>query len=94
MNIKYAIYDAKNGENIIYNTKEEAIDAFWLHVISFAKSHFHNTAYMTVQYNEDGSETWFNDSNQEIEKPMTAQEKLDLVMKAHAQNLTPVEVLP
>ena len=76
---KYAVYSAITGENIIYDTKEEALQAFWTNVVSFAKSHFHNTAYTIVQQNEDGSETWFNDQNQEIEKPMSDQEIENLI---------------
>jgi len=96
MELKYAIYDAKNGENIIYDTKEEAIDAFWIHVISVAKKDFHNTAYMTVQLNEDGTETWFNDSNNEIERPKTRAEIAELLnlSKISEENKTSVEVLP
>jgi hypothetical protein len=96
MNTKYAVYDAKNGENIMYNTKEEALDAFWVGVISFAKKHFHNTAYMTVQYNEDGTETWFNDSNIEIDRPKTKEELAELLnlSKISEENKTSVEVLP
>lgn len=72
MATKYAVYDAKNGKNIIYNTKEEALQAFWVNVVGFAKSHFHNTAYTVIETDENGIETWFNDNNQEINKPMTA----------------------
>jgi hypothetical protein len=74
MTIKYAVYNATNGENVLYETKEEALQAFWVNVVKFAKSHFHNSAYMVVQQNEDGSETWFNDNNQEIDKPLSADE--------------------
>jgi hypothetical protein len=93
---KYAIYDARNGENIIYDTKEEAIDAFWAHVISIAKKDFHNTAYMTVQQNEDGTEIWYNDNNNEIERPKTKEEIKELLKgpKISEANETTVEILP
>ena len=72
MTTKYAVYDARSGENIIYNTKEEALQAFWVNVVDFAKSHFHNTAYTAIETDENGIEIWYNDNNQEIDKPMTA----------------------
>jgi hypothetical protein len=78
---KYAVYEATNGENTLYDTKEEAIEAFWVNVIALAKSNYHNTAYMVVEQNEDGSETWFNDNNKEIENPKTVAEKLKLLIK-------------
>ena len=73
MTIKYATYNI-DGKNTIHDTKEEALRVFWSSVVLFAKSHFNNTAYMVVEQNEDGSETWYNDNNQEIDKPLTEAE--------------------
>ena len=74
MTNKYAVYNANNGENTLYDTKEQALQAFWGNVVAFAKSHFNNTAYMVVRQNDDGSETWFNDNNQEIDRPLSTDE--------------------
>lgn len=96
MTTKYAIYSAETGENVFFETKEEAIEAFWNFVIFIATNHFHNTAYMVVETNEDGTETWYNDNNQEIERPKTAAEMLALYEAAReARKLkASVEVLP
>ena len=93
MSIKYAVYKPTTGETILYETKEEAIETFWLNVITMAREAFHNTAYMVVEQNEDGSETWYNDNNIEIEKPMN-KEEFERWLSIIQQNKTPVEVLP
>jgi hypothetical protein len=85
MTTKYAVYSAQVGENVLYDTKEQAIDAFWVNVVALAKSHFHNTSYMVVEQNEDGTETWFNDNNQEIERPLTTAEKEAILEKYKAR---------
>jgi hypothetical protein len=84
MNTKYAVYNPTTGKNIFFGTKEEAILNFWGFAINIARSHFHNTAYMVVETNEDGVETWYNDENQEIERPKTEQELLELYEAAKA----------
>lgn len=74
MAIKYGVYSAVTGENTVYDTKEEALQAFWVNVVSFAKSHFHNTAYTIIDQKDDGTEVWYNDNNEEIDKPMSKEE--------------------
>jgi hypothetical protein len=74
MAIKYGVYSAVTGENTVYNTKEQALQAFWVNVVSFAKSHFHNTSYTIIDQKEDGTEVWYNDNNEEIDKPMSKEE--------------------
>lgn len=81
MTTKYAVYNPHTGLNDMYETKEEALQAFWLIAINFVIPMVHNTAYMTVQVNEDGSETWFNDSEQEIQRPLTPEEIQTLVKR-------------
>lgn len=88
MTTKYAVFNPTTGENVLYDTKEEAIEVFWITVISIARSHLHNTSYMVVEQNEDGSETWFNDNNQEIERPRTAAEMLALLERYKARAAT------
>jgi len=104
MNTKYAVYFAANGENKIYDTKELALDAFWNQVIGIATSYCHNTAYMVVEQSEDGTETWYNDNNEEITRPKSRAEIKELIEKARiarkeaikiaSSDVTPVEVLP
>ncbi len=100
MTTKYAVFNPSSGENDMYDTVEEALQAFWTIVISYAVKHMHNTAYMVVQQNEDGSETWFNDNNNEIERPLTREEILQKLQdckpppQAQIANPTPVEILP
>ena len=86
---KYAVYNATSGENILYDSRDEAIQAFWANVVNFAKSQFHDTAYTVVEQHEDGTETWYNDQNQEIDKPKTISEIEEII-----SNPTPVETLP
>ena len=82
MTKKYVVYKPLTGENISYETKEDALQAFWKDVVGFALSYHHNTAYTVVEKNEDGSETWYNDNNQEIQKPLTAEEIEQLIENA------------
>lgn len=74
MTTKYGVYNPQKGEYDLFKTKEEALEAFWLRVIATAKEHYHNTAYTTIHYNEDGTETWLNESEQEINKKRTLNE--------------------
>jgi hypothetical protein len=95
MIIKYAVYDAVNGGNTLYNTKDEALLAFWSNVVNLAKTHFHNTAYAIVEQNDDGSEIWKNDNNQEIDLPRNSAEVQAMLDFAKAlENPTPIETLP
>lgn len=104
MSTKYAVYFASIGENKLYDTKELALEAFWNQVIELALSHCHNTAYMVVEQNGDGAETWYNDKNEEISRPKSREEIKQLIEKARLANreavkiserdVTPVEVLP
>jgi hypothetical protein len=61
-----------NGENVLFDTKEEALQEFWKNVVAVAISHCHNTAYMIVEQNEDGSEIWRNDNEEVIRKPISS----------------------
>lgn len=96
MTTKYAIYDFQTGENVIYDDKELALQAFWSSVISLAKSYFHDTAYMTVEYKEDGSEIWRKDDNQEIDRPRTSAEIEEILERYKLKELeiTKVETMP
>ena len=100
MSTKYAVYFASTGENKLYETKELAIEAFWNQVIGIAKTHCHNTAYMVVEQNEDGSETWYNDNNEEITRPKSPAEIKEMNERDRVASLiserdiTPIEVLP
>lgn len=93
---KYAVYDPTSGENLLCDTKEEALLKFWSNVVSLAKTHFHNTAYIVVEQNEDGSEVWKNDNNQEIDRPKTAEEIQSMIerSKLDGSEMTKVETLP
>lgn len=92
---KYAIYNAHTGENILFDTQDEALQEFWKNVVSFALTHFGGTAYMVVEKNEDGSETWFNDNNEQITKPKSASEIKNILKNMKPiKNKTPVETLP
>jgi hypothetical protein len=86
---KYGVFNNNTGEYTFVETKEEALQLFWANVVEVARTHFHGTAYVTVTQNENNTETWINDSGQEIEKPKTAEEIEALIKKQ-----PPVEVLP
>lgn len=97
METKYAVYNPQTGENILYGTKEEALQQFWANVIYFAKTHFHNTAYMVVEKNNDGTERWFNDNNEEIERlvgPLNDEIQNMMKYAMSLEEATPVETLP
>jgi len=71
---KYAVYNPLTGENELYETKDEALVRFWSIVVEFARSYMHGTAYTVIEQHDDGTETWYNDQNQEIDKTKTTQE--------------------
>jgi hypothetical protein len=86
---KYGVFNNNTGEYVFVKTKEEALQLFWSNVVKVARVHFHGTAYVTVTQNENNTETWIDDSGQEIEKLKTSEEIEALIKK---QPL--VEVLP
>lgn len=85
MTKQYIVFDAATGKNNRYDTKEEAIEAFWKNVIKFAKSHFNNNVYLVAETMPNGAERWYNDKNQEIDRPMTPQEIEALIEKVRAE---------
>ena len=94
---KYAVLHPETGEYTFYATEQEAIENFWITMINFSFPFFHNTAYMTVETAEDGSEIWRNDNNQVIDKPLTHAEMLELFSKRlvpAVPNPTEVVTLP
>jgi len=80
--VKYSVYNPYTGENILFENKDQALQEFWKIVVAFAKSHMHNTAYSVIEQNSDGSEKWYNDNNQEIDRPKTANEIMQLIENA------------
>lgn len=72
--IKYGVLNPKTGETTIHDTKEEALMIFWTRMVDFAGPYFHNSSYTIVEQHDDGTETWSNDQNEEIQKPRTLQE--------------------
>jgi hypothetical protein len=79
---QYAVYDAKTNRTNFYDTKEEAVHAFWTNVVSFARTYYHNTAYMVVEKNDDGSQKWYNDRMTVIDAPKTQEEIEQLILEA------------
>jgi hypothetical protein len=73
MNTQYGVYHPTTGETIVVNTKEEAINVFYKSMIEFSKPFFHNTMYVTIQTNEDGSISYFNDGN-EVDQVLSSEE--------------------
>ena len=86
---RYAVFDCTTGEYTRVATQDEALQLFWSRVVEVARTHFHGTAYVTVQQNEDGTETWINDAGHEIDRPRTTEE-----IQALIQRRPPVEILP
>jgi hypothetical protein len=78
---KYGVFDNNTGEYTFVSTKDEAVELFWNRVVEVARTHFHGTAYVTVIQNDDGAETWLNDSGEEITRQRTKQELEALVKK-------------
>lgn len=85
---KYGVFDNNTGEYTFVESKDEALQLFWTRVVEVARTHFHGTAYVTITQNEDGTETWVNDSGEEIEKPKTPEEVAKL------SKTTRIQVLP
>jgi hypothetical protein len=85
----YAVFDCNTGEYTRVTTQEEALQLFWSRVVEVARTHFHGTAYVTIQQNDNGTETWINDAGHEIDRPRTAEEIAELIKRR-----PPVEILP
>ena len=79
------VYDANTGQNITYDTQEEALEAFWKNVVKLARHNFYNTAYMVIEEKENGAKRFYNDGNQEIDRPITTEEIESLIEKVRAE---------
>ncbi len=80
--MKYGVFNPLNGETTLLDSKEEAMQLFWIRMIQLTLPHFHNTPYMTIIKNEDGSETWKNINDQEIDKPLSYEELSNLYLRS------------
>ncbi len=69
MTTKYAVFNAETGTRTLYDTTEEATQAFWDNLYHYAKRIHHSTVYVTVTKNEDGTETWHNDLGEKMPLP-------------------------
>ena len=87
---KYAVYDASTGCNVIYDNKNEALQAFWVNVVYTAMNFYHNTPYMIVEIDENGLETWKTISEEIITKPVSEAEIENYV----ANSITKIVTLP
>lgn len=76
---KYGVYDSELGITIVVDTEDEAVELFWKKMIKFSYPFFHNTSYVSIDYNDDGTEIWYNDNNNVIDKILTKEEKLNLI---------------
>lgn len=83
---KYGVILPSSGETTIVSTKEEAINLFWERMVEFSFPYFHNTFYVSIDYNDDGTETWYNESEDEIDKILSIQERDELI-KLSAQKI-------
>lgn len=89
---KYGVIDLENGETTIIDTKEEAIKLFVERMINFSLPYFHNTPFISIEFNDDGTETWYNESEQEIDKILTYSE-IEKLQLASIITHIPVAVL-
>lgn len=64
MKEKFGVYHPQTGETIIVSSKEEAINLFYKFMIDFSREFFHNTMYLTIVENDDGTVTHYNDGNE------------------------------
>lgn len=80
--MKYGVFNPLNGETTLLNSKDEAMQLFWTRMLQFALPHFHNTPYVTIIQNEDGSETWQNINGQEMDKPLTEEEMMNFYLQS------------
>lgn len=63
MHITYGVYHPRTGAIHIVDTKEEALQLFTTFMIEFSREYFHNTMYLTIENNDDGTVTYLNDGN-------------------------------
>jgi thymidine phosphorylase len=104
MSLKYGVLDIKTGETTFVSSKEEAVEIFWKRMISFALPFFHNTPYVIIEEQTDGSSKWFNSNNEDIERILSFEEMNLLLEKERQERLkeyelndlqkTKVEILP
>lgn len=65
--IKYGVFNAKSGVTDFVSTQTEAEDLFIQYAKELLKEHFHGTAYVAVEVDENGVETWKNTEGDQIE---------------------------
>lgn len=66
MKTQYAVYNPSTGENVKYETIDEALDSVLILSLELFKSYSHNTLFTFVDIEEDGTEKWYNQENQDI----------------------------
>ena len=66
MKIKYGVLNPLTGETDRFDSKAEAMQVFWKRMYEIAIEHFHSTAYVIINENDDGSELWYNDQSEPI----------------------------
>lgn len=81
INKKYGVLSHTNGGFTFFDSKEEAIEEFWKRMIAIGYEHMQHTCYVTVEKNEDGTETWYNESDKEIDKILSTEEQEELIRK-------------
>ena len=88
-NEKYGVYNPKTGETDIVDTKEEAINLFYQYMIEVSKGFFHNTMYLTIVENDDGSVAYYNDGNK-VDRVLSPAE-LEVLWAASTEPQTQME---
>lgn len=82
MNTVYLVYNPLTGDSSSYNTKDEALEAFWNIVVSFALQYMNGTPYTIIEQLGDGIEKCYTDKNQEIQSPWTSEEIEAIIEKS------------
>lgn len=59
---KYAIYNPFTGENVKVNSLEDAQNLVVSNILEQYKNYTHNNFYTEISVDEDGNETWVNNS--------------------------------
>lgn len=81
MTVKFVVYNPVSGMPSLYDTKDEALTAFWNIVVGYIYQYMGKTAYTRVEISEDGSETYFNDQEDEINFHMTVPQIEEMIAK-------------
>lgn len=92
----YAVFNGDTGEYTRVNTIDECLDKVVQNAYLMLMHYTHDSPYSVVQINDDGTETWYSASGEEILSPTQIKDSIKLRVKTNLISIspTPVEIIP